>query len=113
MRHHRLVHTFQGLDTFWFLSDWDTDFQYWIGWHEQIKKEGWNKNPPSFRGLAMGAIYAENPIISAFAPLASCSACRRIYGCFLTTSASSLSRRTAAPPADSWQKAHASADQDG
>ena len=23
--------------------DWDTDFQYWIGWHEQIKKEGWNK----------------------------------------------------------------------
>lgn len=23
--------------------DWDTDFQYWKGWHKQIKKEGWNK----------------------------------------------------------------------
>lgn len=23
--------------------DWDTDFQYWLGWHEQIKQEGWNR----------------------------------------------------------------------
>lgn len=23
--------------------DWDTDFQYWTGWHKQIVKEGWNK----------------------------------------------------------------------
>jgi len=23
--------------------DWDTDFQYWLGWHKQIEKEGWNQ----------------------------------------------------------------------
>lgn len=24
-------------------TDWDTDFQYWLGWHKQIVKEGWNQ----------------------------------------------------------------------
>lgn len=23
--------------------DWDSDFQYWTGWHKQITKEGWNR----------------------------------------------------------------------
>lgn len=36
--------------------DWDTDFQYWLGWHKQIVKEGWNKIVLPFGDSAWGRV---------------------------------------------------------
>jgi len=36
--------------------DWDTDFQYWLGWHELIKNEGWNRIFLPFGDSAYGHV---------------------------------------------------------